>query len=219
MIKRCAMLICKTGQRRERVAELVFSMEALLKEISSSIHHLFDFRDLHEYEKRLKTFADWPFKQNCKCTPENMASAGFIYCPNANEPDVAKCFFCLIELEGWEPEHDPWLEHSKRSKDSCGFLSLSKNIDDLTMEEYYELEMERVRIFLCKTGGSVINAFQQELAVTRKRLVDTFVNKYQYTPESEKPAQAALQCCPLPAKELCANHPTDSKRPEGRLLE
>lgn len=37
-----------------------------------------------------------------------MASAGFIYCPNANEPDVAKCFFCLIELEGWEPDHDPW---------------------------------------------------------------------------------------------------------------
>ncbi|XP_053132811.1 zinc transporter ZIP10 isoform X2 [Hemicordylus capensis] len=125
-----------------------------------------------------------------------MANAGFIHCPNMKEPDVAKCFFCLIELEGWEPNHDPWLEHSKRSKDSCGFLSLSKNVDDLTVDEYYELEMERVRIFLCKTGRSVINSFEKEVAETRKRLVDHFVNKYQYTLELKKLAQTAP-----PAKE------------------
>lgn len=52
-------------------------MEVLLKEISSSTHCLFDFRDLHEYEKRLKTFADWPFKENCKCTPENVSMMYF----------------------------------------------------------------------------------------------------------------------------------------------
>ncbi|KAM8953251.1 astacin-like metalloendopeptidase [Pelodytes ibericus] len=27
--------------------------------------------------------------------------------PSGNSPDVAKCFFCLKELEGWEPEDDP----------------------------------------------------------------------------------------------------------------
>ncbi|XP_054685233.1 baculoviral IAP repeat-containing protein 5.1-like [Grus americana] len=75
-----------------------------------------------------------------------MAKAGFVHCPNANEPDVAKCFFCLIELEGWEPNDDPWEEHSKRH--SCGFLSLTKHFDDLTMEEYYMLEMTRLRTFL-----------------------------------------------------------------------
>lgn len=37
-----------------------------------------------------------------------MAKAGFVHCPNANRPDVAKCFFCLIELESWEPNDDPW---------------------------------------------------------------------------------------------------------------
>ncbi|XP_062991549.1 baculoviral IAP repeat-containing protein 5.1-like [Elgaria multicarinata webbii] len=167
-------------------------MEAFLSKINSTSKCLFEFRDMHEYENRLKTFTQWPFKEKCKCTPENMARAGFIHCPNADEPDVAKCFFCLIELEGWEPEHDPWLEHSKRSKDSCGFLSLSKSFDDLTVEEYYELEMERVRIFLCKTGWSVINAFEREVAVTRKRLVDHFVNKYQYTAESTKTPQTLL---------------------------
>uniref|UniRef100_G1N4J4 Baculoviral IAP repeat containing 5 n=1 Tax=Meleagris gallopavo TaxID=9103 RepID=G1N4J4_MELGA len=111
-------------------------MEALLKELLS----------MYNYESRLRTFTNWPFVKNCKCTPENMAKAGFIHCRSANEPDVAKCFFCLIELEGWEPNDDPREEHAKRC--SCGFLSLTKRFDDLTMEEYYMLEMMRLRIFL-----------------------------------------------------------------------
>lgn len=37
-------------------------------------------------------------------------------------------------------------EHTKRH--SCGFLSLTKDFDDLTMEEYYMLEMTRLRTFL-----------------------------------------------------------------------
>ncbi|XP_048340425.1 baculoviral IAP repeat-containing protein 5.1-like [Sphaerodactylus townsendi] len=170
-------------------------MELFLREISSASEKMSGFKEMYSYENRLKTFAEWPLKENCKCTPENMAKAGFIHCPNANEPDavksktldVAKCFFCLTELEGWEPNHDPWLEHTKRSQDTCGFLTLSKDVDDLTVEEYYQLEKERVEIFLCKAARSVISSFEKEVAETRKRLVDHFVKKYQYTPESEKP--------------------------------
>lgn len=36
-----------------------------------------------------------------------MAKAGFIHTPSDNSPDIAMCFFCLKELEGWEPEDDP----------------------------------------------------------------------------------------------------------------
>ena len=36
-----------------------------------------------------------------------MAEAGFLHTPSDNCPDVAKCFFCLKKLEGWEPEDDP----------------------------------------------------------------------------------------------------------------
>lgn len=36
-----------------------------------------------------------------------MARAGFIHTPSGNSPDIAMCFFCLKELEGWEPEDDP----------------------------------------------------------------------------------------------------------------
>ncbi|XP_040418651.1 baculoviral IAP repeat-containing protein 5.1-like isoform X1 [Cygnus olor] len=173
-------------------------MEMLLQELVSSSKLLRDFKEMYEYENRLKTFTNWPFVKNCKCAPENaaelhhnssltsppqkkkMAKAGFVHCPNANEPDVAKCFFCLIELEGWKPNDDPWEEHTKHH--SCGFLSLTKNFDDLTVEEYYVLEMTRLRTFLCKTGRSIITSFEEEVTATRKRLVDNF-SKHQYTPE------------------------------------
>lgn len=36
-----------------------------------------------------------------------MAKAGFIHTPSENSPDTAMCFFCLKELEGWEPEDEP----------------------------------------------------------------------------------------------------------------
>ncbi len=36
-----------------------------------------------------------------------MAEAGFYHCPTDQEPDLVKCFFCLKELDGWEPEDDP----------------------------------------------------------------------------------------------------------------
>ncbi|NXI39328.1 BIR51 protein, partial [Galbula dea] len=90
--------------------------------------------DMYEYKKRLETFTDWPFKDNCKCTPENMAKAGFVHCSNVSETVTAKCFFCLTEPEGWEANDDPWEVHAKHP--SCGFLSLTKHFDDLTMEEY-----------------------------------------------------------------------------------
>uniref|UniRef100_A0A8C0GJL6 Uncharacterized protein n=1 Tax=Chelonoidis abingdonii TaxID=106734 RepID=A0A8C0GJL6_CHEAB len=168
-------------------------MEAFLKELNLACKHLIEFRDMYEYENRIKTFTDWPFMENCKCTPEHMARAGFIHCPSANEPDVAKCFFCLIELEGWEPNDDPQgpgfyikivelyhslpsplkccgrltipkmkllclccrVEHSKRPS-NCGFLSLAKNFDDLTMEEYYMLEMDRLRTFLVSAHANIV---------------------------------------------------------------
>ncbi|XP_010005702.1 PREDICTED: baculoviral IAP repeat-containing protein 5 [Chaetura pelagica] len=165
-------------------------MEQLLKELCLASKLLSDFKDMYEYENRLKTFTNWPFTENCKCTPENMAKAGFVHCPNTNEPDVAKCFFCLIELESWEPNDDPWEEHTKRH--CCGFLSLTKPFNDLTMEEYYMLEMTRLRTFLCKTGRSIINSFEEEVTATRQRLVDYFVSEHQYTP----PLPARLHTAP-----------------------
>lgn len=39
---------------------------------------------------------------------------------------------------------------------NCGFLSLTKPFDDLTMEEYYMLEMTRLRTFLVSVNQIVL---------------------------------------------------------------
>ncbi|KAF5892224.1 baculoviral IAP repeat-containing protein 5.1-like, partial [Clarias magur] len=104
------------------------------------------FDQMYSYERRLQTFVDWPFREDCQCTPELMAKAGFVHCPSENEPDVACCFYCLKELEGWEPEDVPWSEHAKRSPD-CGFLQM-KPFDELTAIEFFRLEHGRIRNYI-----------------------------------------------------------------------
>nr|XP_033791459.1 baculoviral IAP repeat-containing protein 5.1-like isoform X1 [Geotrypetes seraphini] len=121
-------------------------MACSLEDLSLASKRLLEFQSMYDYENRLKTFTDWPFTEGCQCTPENMAQAGFIHCPTENGPDVAQCFFCLRELEGWEPDDDPWMEHCNRSS-NCAFITLRTNFDDLTMEEFIRLELERMKCF------------------------------------------------------------------------
>ncbi|NXA42753.1 BIRC5 protein, partial [Eudromia elegans] len=108
---------------------------------------------------RLATFHGWPFTEGCLCTPHKvsarrapcpgrrggpaahtlyppkMAAAGFVHCPSENCPDLAQCFFCFKELEGWEPEDDPVEEHGKHSA-GCAFLALQKDVSELTLQEF-----------------------------------------------------------------------------------
>lgn len=148
-----------------------------------------------------------------------MAKAGFVHCPSENEPDVACCFYCLRELEGWEPEDNPWWapaahltalffwvhlllftclqlytwdcnhllwvekgnakstlndinlfywlslrsEHAKRSP-NCGFLHMKKTFDNLTAIEYFQLEQERLRIYIVSMNENSrhTNALKQQ---------------------------------------------------------
>ena len=39
-----------------------------------------------------------------------MAEAGFYHSSNDRDPDIARCFVCFKELEGWEPDDNPWYE-------------------------------------------------------------------------------------------------------------
>ncbi|KAJ8265543.1 hypothetical protein COCON_G00146420 [Conger conger] len=129
--------------------------------------HAYD--QMYSYERRLQTFTDWPFLEDCKCTPEQMAKAGFVHCPSENEPDVACCFFCLKELEGWEPTDDPWSEHAKRSP-NCGFLALDKDVGDLTVKEYFKLEQERLCICIRKATNQKIAHFRDAVDSTCSEL-------------------------------------------------
>ncbi|NXJ69920.1 BIRC5 protein, partial [Rostratula benghalensis] len=108
---------------------------------------------------RASTFRSWPFTEGCACTPEQMAAAGFLHCPSENGPDVAQCFFCLKELEGWEPDDDPLKEHKKHSA-GCALLSLQKAPTNLTLQEFLKLDRERMKNALKKEISQKVTSIE-----------------------------------------------------------
>ncbi|XP_026856154.1 baculoviral IAP repeat-containing protein 5.2-A-like isoform X3 [Electrophorus electricus] len=112
------------------------------------------------YKNRLATYSGWPFHEDCACTSENMAKAGFIHVPTENSPDVAQCFFCYKELEGWEPQDDPVKEHKAHSS-TCHFILLKKAVEDLTVEEILRLQKERQKFHLKKVCNQTIERFEE----------------------------------------------------------
>ncbi|CAL9703015.1 unnamed protein product [Knipowitschia caucasica] len=127
------------------------------------------FQALYSDDLRQQSFLGWPFREECNCTPEKMAKAGFVHCPGVNEPDVVCCFFCLIELEGWEPDDDPWSEHMKRSP-NCGFLNMSKDFAEMTTAEYGHMEMKRFAVYFRKVCLKKMAYFRDEMDHTLESL-------------------------------------------------
>ncbi|XP_054833849.1 baculoviral IAP repeat-containing protein 5 [Eublepharis macularius] len=120
-------------------------------------------------EYRVESFQQWPFNDDCLCTPERMAKAGFIHCPGDNAPDVAQCFFCFKELEGWEPDDDPMEEHRKHSP-RCVFLSLQKDVADLTMREFMKLAKERTMNLAKKQIMQKVKEFEKRASHVRSEI-------------------------------------------------
>ncbi|KAK2820788.1 hypothetical protein Q5P01_023747 [Channa striata] len=127
---------------------------------------------MYFYENRLKTFEGWPFDEDCKCTPENMAKAGFIHTPTENSPDVAMCFFCFKELEGWEPEDDPQREHKSHSP-TCHFIALTKTVEELTVEEFFKLQKERHKNIIVKSCNQAVGRFEEAAKLRRAEILKT----------------------------------------------
>ncbi|XP_052613221.1 baculoviral IAP repeat-containing protein 5 isoform X1 [Peromyscus californicus insignis] len=109
---------------------------------------------LYLMDHRISTFKNWPFLEGCSCTPERMAEAGFIHCPTENEPDLAQCFFCFKELEGWEPDDNPIEEHKKHSP-GCAFLTVKKQFEELTLSEFLKLDKERAKNKIARRGHQI----------------------------------------------------------------
>ncbi|CAG4975843.1 unnamed protein product [Colias eurytheme] len=90
-------------------------------------------------EERVKTFKAWPFSDDFKCNVRNMAEAGFYSVATGDDDaDAAKCFLCGKELDGWEPNDDPWAEHKSHAA-KCAFVQLGKKEDDLLLAEYLSI--------------------------------------------------------------------------------
>ncbi|XP_068610821.1 baculoviral IAP repeat-containing protein 5a [Brachionichthys hirsutus] len=127
---------------------------------------------MYFYENRLKTFEGWPFDEGCSCTPENMAKAGFIHTPSENSPDTAMCFFCLKELEGWEPDDDPEKEHRSHSS-SCHFIALKKKMEELSLEEFLKLQKEKQKFLINKSCNEAIAKFEEASKLRRADIIKT----------------------------------------------
>ncbi|NXS09305.1 BIRC5 protein, partial [Neodrepanis coruscans] len=125
--------------------------------------------ELYLASNRAATFRNWPFTEGCACTPERMAAAGFVHCPSENSPDVAQCFFCLKELEGWEPDDDPLEEHKKHSA-GCGFLSFQKEPTKLTLQEFLKLDKMRIRKSIKKEISQKMTEVKDAAKVTRCKI-------------------------------------------------
>ncbi|KAJ7984670.1 hypothetical protein DPEC_G00357160, partial [Dallia pectoralis] len=127
---------------------------------------------MYFYENRLQTYVGWPFEEGCACTPENMAKAGFIHTPTENSPDIAMCFFCLKELEGWEPEDVPEKEHKSHSP-SCHFISLKKSVNELTVEDFLKLQKEKHKFHIKKVCNEKITKFEEAANSRRAEIIKT----------------------------------------------
>jgi len=73
--------------------------------------------DLTVYKNRLRTFNGvWKLQF---ITPNQMASAGLYY---VGPQDRVRCTFCSIELDYWQHDNDPFVEH-KRQSPHCAFFN------------------------------------------------------------------------------------------------
>lgn len=82
---------------------------------------------------------------------------------------------------GWpEPQGDFSARINGTSVFFWGYLSLERS---WTRQLNCSIEsLDLLLCFQCKTGRSVISAFEEEVAATRQRLVENFVSKHQYPP-------------------------------------
>ncbi|KFM56542.1 Baculoviral IAP repeat-containing protein 5.2-B, partial [Stegodyphus mimosarum] len=95
--------------------------------------------EMYTEANRLKSFQNWPFGEDAKCSAVKMAEAGFFHCPTDIEPDLVQCYVCFKELDGWQLDDEPWEEHYSHSK-VCLFAQLRKPQKDLNFEEIHKIE-------------------------------------------------------------------------------
>jgi len=125
--------------------------------------------EMFSFHNRLESFAQWPHV-DCNCTPEKLADAGWFMIGTANEPDLVKCYYCQREIDGWEPEDDPWEEHLRRSGDPCPFIKKGKKARELTVKDGLELEGDRL-CYILKKKTEESNTRYREEAETVKQLI------------------------------------------------
>ncbi|XP_005108138.1 baculoviral IAP repeat-containing protein 5 [Aplysia californica] len=124
--------------------------------------------------QRLKTFQKWPNDPDWTCTPEKLAAAGFYFRPSPEAPDNVCCPFCNKELDGWEPDDDPYQEHKKHSP-RCSFLLQRKPIEDLTVTEFTRMLMNIAILRTEKIFDHKAKELEAASAEARKLIIENNV--------------------------------------------
>lgn len=77
-----------------------------------------------------------------------MAEAGFYWHGTETEIDIAACFVCGKELDGWEESDDPWSEHRKHAP-QCPFVKFGRPETHLTVMDgkcYWLNDEEKIKL-------------------------------------------------------------------------
>ncbi|XP_033214216.1 baculoviral IAP repeat-containing protein 5 [Belonocnema kinseyi] len=116
---------------------------------------------------RLETFENWPFQSgDNECNPERMAAAGFYCVGSKEEPDLVECFICSKQLDGWDPDDDPWSEHEKHQP-SCAFVNLNKQEEaSWTLDDLYHLLLETAKKSLERDANQSINKVKEHMKIS-----------------------------------------------------
>ncbi|XP_025081469.1 baculoviral IAP repeat-containing protein 5-like [Pomacea canaliculata] len=131
-------------------------------------HDEIDDYFMHFKDHRLKTFKNWPFEDG-SCCAEKLADAGFYHIATDQSPDATRCFACYKELDGWEPNDDPWHEHKKHSP-SCAFLKMGMAVEEMTVQELMKLEIKRQACKMTKAVDAKIKEFELQCEEVRKEM-------------------------------------------------
>ncbi|KAK7111453.1 hypothetical protein V1264_011080 [Littorina saxatilis] len=137
----------------------------------ADLEHVSDY-SMHFRQERLKSFKDWPF-EDANCNAEKLADAGFYHIPSDQSPDATRCFACYKELDGWEPEDDPWSEHKKHSA-QCPFLKFGVPVEELSVQELLKLEIKRQTCKINKLFDAKAKELREQSQAVRSEM-ETFL--------------------------------------------
>lgn len=101
-----------------------------------------------------------------------LAEAGFYFAGDKNEPDVVECFLCEKSLDGWDATDDPWMEHTKHSRD-CRFAQLMSAEGSLTYYQFLDIKAELIKNIYNKAFDAEETKIKSSLAEIRK-----YVSRY-----------------------------------------
>ena len=67
-----------------------------------------------------------------------MAKAGFYQCFYSKGSDCVRCFCCFKELDNWDVDDDPFIEHLKHQP-SCSFAKLGLEECQMTVTQFLHI--------------------------------------------------------------------------------